>query len=843
MTPGLTTLTELRDALARLVAGEPFAWQRIAGSYDLLRRALVEAVRGNQGIDPTSLLDECWALMSHPETLDRIARFHRHDPHYAGVNVDPVWLNGNTRALVASARTAVAAQQRDVAALTTWAAIAGGLHGCAGGPAVSPSNDVPTSQPEDLIDLAFDSLTRAGWRVEGARVWTLAWLPRTTGGQDRRGWAGGRRHRRRKKDILNGPAVRVPAAGCLDGKGFLADLCLYRLAGEGELVPHPETALQPLGSQLLGSLRSAWEPSRQSVCFTFGVHDASVPSWVPLEGASLSGAASLAFQLLERSRSGDARRLIVAQALADGTLEPVGHEAEKLQAALERGVPSVVLAEDSQVPETCVERFRASGQEVVRARSMSEVLDLPPVQAPSVPKRSRVPTRVMAAVVLLLAALGGSSILAGFHAEGRCLRSSSPDISLVVAAVWSDNEQTAFQSVLEEFCDRTGIRVGYNQAPTSDMAQYLEDRRCQPPDLAMLAQPGLMRELARTGRLQPLGHEAVSALVENYSEEATAVGAVDDTQYGVYFKASNKSVWWFNAHEFSTKGIQPPATWEAMLAEAEASADDGKPWLAMGGADPWTLTDLFENIYLRTAGVEKYDQLMEHLIPWDDQSVVEALTVLGQLIGDDRFLAGGREGALKTKWQSAVLQVLGPDPTALTTFEGDFIIGFARAQSQGPPGIDLFEFPSIAGSAPAVIGGGDIAVALTDNPAAQKVLAFLATPEAASVWARRAGFTSPNQRVSATAYPDDLTQRLANALSSSDRFRFDLSDQQPPSFGARYDQGMWLRFQEFLRNPDPWVTARALEADASRSYADLSHEASGACASPSRGSREPGSGG
>ena len=40
---------------------------------------------------------------------------------------------------------------------------------------------------------------------------------------------------------------------------------------------------------------------------------------------------------------------------------------------------------------------------------------------------------------------------------------------------------------------------------------------------------------------------------------------------------------------------------------------------SIGAADGWTLTDLFENIYLRTAGAEKYDQLTKHEILWTDR--------------------------------------------------------------------------------------------------------------------------------------------------------------------------------------------------------------------------------
>ena len=56
--------------------------------------------------------------------------------------------------------------------------------------------------------------------------------------------------------------------------------------------------------------------------------------------------------------------------------------------------------------------------------------------------------------------------------------------------------------------------------------------------------------------------------------------------------------------------------------------------ISVGGGDGWTLTDWFENVYLRTAGSEKYDQLAHHEIKWTDPSVETALTTLKQIWGD-----------------------------------------------------------------------------------------------------------------------------------------------------------------------------------------------------------------
>jgi alpha-glucoside transport system substrate-binding protein len=299
------------------------------------------------------------------------------------------------------------------------------------------------------------------------------------------------------------------------------------------------------------------------------------------------------------------------------------------------------------------------------------------------------------------------------------------------------------------------------------------------------------------------------------------LGSVDGDLYGVYYKVSNKSTWWYHLPTFESAGVEPPADWDAMLATAKTVNASGVPWVSMGGADGWTLTDWFENIYIRTAGPEKYDQLSNHEIPWTDQSVIDALNTWGELVGDPANIAGGTEGALQTDFVTSVSQVFTGDPKAATVYEGDFVPGQIPADAGAKAGVDydFFDFPSIDGSEPAVVGGGDAAVALTDNASAQEFLAYLATPEAAEVWAERGGFTSANQNLDTSVYPDEITQRSGEAVATADEVRFDMSDLQPPEFGGTSGRGLWLRFQDFVKAPDdPEAIAEALEKDAKKAF-------------------------
>lgn len=99
-------------------------------------------------------------------------------------------------------------------------------------------------------------------------------------------------------------------------------------------------------------------------------------------------------------------------------------------------------------------------------------------------------------------------------------------------------------------------------------------------------------------------------------------------------------------------------------------------------------------------------------------------------------------------------------------------------------------------------------------------MAYLATADAAAPWARAGGFLSPNRALDARMYRDPVTRRAAALLARTPTVRFDLSDLQPPAFGATAEQGMWSIFQDFLADPgDPERTARKLERAARAAWA------------------------
>jgi alpha-glucoside transport system substrate-binding protein len=405
---------------------------------------------------------------------------------------------------------------------------------------------------------------------------------------------------------------------------------------------------------------------------------------------------------------------------------------------------------------------------------------------------------LVGALAFVAAGCGGDDD--GGGAEG------SEDVSgeISIMAIWGGAEQESFQAVIDGFTELyPNVTVNYTSGG-DNLAPLLSSavEGGNPPDLAAIAQPGLMAQFAEQGAIQPID-ELRDAIVDGFGESVADVGAVDGTQYGVMFKGSNKATIWYNVAAFEEAGVEAPETWDELLEVAETLKAAGITPFSAGVDVGWPITDLFENVYIRTAGEEMYDQLTNHEIPWTDESVTEALTVMADVFGDPTNLAGGTETTLETDMPSSVAKVFSQDPEAAMVIIGDFAPGVVTDNPLEPEtGFNVFTFPSIEGSDPAVVGSGDIFVQFRDSPAADAFLEYLTTADAAEIWAERGGFSSPNKDLDVDVYPDEITRATAGALAEAETFRFDMSDLVPSAFGATPGQGFWKAMTDFVASPD-----------------------------------------
>ncbi len=390
------------------------------------------------------------------------------------------------------------------------------------------------------------------------------------------------------------------------------------------------------------------------------------------------------------------------------------------------------------------------------------------------------------------------------------------------------SELDAMRVSLDAFTEQTGILVTVESNRQSGEVLAARVAGGSPPDVALVPRPGLVAEYARNGNLIPLVNADGSAglidpsvLTDNYGQAFIDLGSVDGVVYGILAKANSKSTVWYKPPSFEALGVEVPATWDELMAIQQAYIDAGQvPW-SIGAADGWTLTDWFENIYVRVAGPEMYLGLfVDHSMPWTDPTVVQAMELFQQVVDPaDVKLAGGAEGTLSTLFIDAMNLVFRPDPAAEMYYEGGFMGGIIASNFPDLTPVEDFNaflFPVIDESIGApVVGGGDLLVAFADRPEVAELVTWMAGTEGNTLWAGTGAIVSPNMNVDLSVY-SPLGAIDADQVANASAFVFDGSDLAPSAVGG---DAMFIALQEFIADPSSMMEQlEFLEDVASTSY-------------------------
>src|SRR3954449_11340782 len=254
--------------------------------------------------------------------------------------------------------------------------------------------------------------------------------------------------------------------------------------------------------------------------------------------------------------------------------------------------------------------------------------------------------------------------------------------SINIVGVWTGDEEKSFNAVLDGFRKANpDVKVSYkstgDNTPTV-LATAVAGGK--PPDLASVSQPGLVNDFQKKGALKNIDY-ARGTLSANYPADIAKIGVIKGHVFGLLIKGANKSTVWYNVSAFKNAGVKAPLTFPAFVRGANTLNSSGVPAFSVGGADGWTLTDLFENIYLRQAGPDKYDKLSTHQLKWTDPSVKDALTTMKGVLADTSNIAGGSSGALQADFPTSVEKVFRDPPKAAMNIEGDFVPGVVASKT------------------------------------------------------------------------------------------------------------------------------------------------------------------
>jgi len=391
---------------------------------------------------------------------------------------------------------------------------------------------------------------------------------------------------------------------------------------------------------------------------------------------------------------------------------------------------------------------------------------------------------------------------------------------VTLMGVWSGDELKKFYASVAPLTEETGTQVAGEF--TRDLPVVLPVRVAagNPPDIAVLPNPGQMVEFAKTGDLVALdAFLDMDQLKSDYAQSWLDLGSYDGKLYAIFYKADIKSLVWYNPAAFAAKGYTVPTTWDELTALSDKIvADGGVPWclgIESGAASGWPATDWIEDIMLRTAGPDVYDQWVDHTIPWTDAAVKTAWEKFGQIARNEAYVWGGTTGVLTTGFGDSPGPVFDDPPGCYMHRQASFITSFF------PEGVTeedyaFFPFPSIdaAYGVPA-LGGADLIVMFNDTPQARALMEYLATPEPQEIWAGLGGFLSPNRRVGLDAYPTATDRAMAQALTGAEVFRFDGSDLMPAAVGSG---SFWTGTLDYVGGVDLDSVLATIEATAVDAY-------------------------
>ncbi len=392
--------------------------------------------------------------------------------------------------------------------------------------------------------------------------------------------------------------------------------------------------------------------------------------------------------------------------------------------------------------------------------------------------------------------------------------------AVTVLGVWGGKEFESFSKAVEPFTEETGIGMAFETSREQVTVLVTRVQAGNPPDIAILPQPGTLKDLAKMGALVPIeSFMDMDQLKKNYSQSWIDLGSYDGTLYGVWIKGALKSLVWYNPKAFAAKGYEVPTTWDEMIALSDQIvADGGTPWcvgLESGSASGWPGTDWIEDIMLRTAGPEVYDKWVNHEIPWTDPAVKKAFEYFGQIVLNPKYCWGGPTGVMSTSFKDSPAPLFDDPPGCYMHRQASFIT------NSFPEGVTeedyaVFAFPPIdpQWGTPA-LGAGDVVVMLRDTPQARAFMQYLATPQPAEIWAARGGFISPNRAVSLDVYPNDIVRKQAEVLAGAEVFRFDGSDLMPAAVGAGT---FWTGVMDYVAGEDLDTVLETIEASAVDAY-------------------------
>jgi alpha-glucoside transport system substrate-binding protein len=363
------------------------------------------------------------------------------------------------------------------------------------------------------------------------------------------------------------------------------------------------------------------------------------------------------------------------------------------------------------------------------------------------------------------------------------------------------------------FEECTGATIKYEGSKEFEAQLVVRVRSGNPPDVAYLPQPGLLKTLVNdTGKVLEAPDSVAANVDKWWGEDWKGYGTVDGKFYAAPLGANVKSFVWYSPGVFADNGWEVPQTWDEMTALSDTIVQSGKmkPWCAgigSGEATGWPVTDWLEDVMLREVGADVYDQWTNHEIPFNDPQVVSALDRVGEILKNPDYVNGGIgdvKSIATTTFQDGGLPVAKGE-CAMYRMAGFYANFWPEGTEVGEDG-DVYAFylpPIDEAQGKPVLGGGEFVAAFEDRPEVQAFQTYLASDTWANEKAKATpagGWVSANTGLDVANLVSPIDQLSGEIFQDPEvTFRFDASDLMPGAVGAG----------SFWKESTAWITGKS----------------------------------
>jgi glucose/mannose transport system substrate-binding protein len=282
----------------------------------------------------------------------------------------------------------------------------------------------------------------------------------------------------------------------------------------------------------------------------------------------------------------------------------------------------------------------------------------------------------------------------------------------------------------------------------------------------------------------------------------------DGKPYGVPTGAHRSNMLWFNTSLLAQAGVTPPSsayTLAQFLNDLRKVKESGATPLCLGGKDPFTTVELFENVLLSTVGANGWRDMSADRFNWRGNPVRTALRSFSDLL----TYADPQAGELT--WDAATKKLT----TGGCAFESMNDSAYGELAADGAREGQDFSGVAFPGTGDVFLAVIDVFVAATKAENAKNALAFLSninTPSTQLAFSKAKGSVPVVRNVDLStlpAYQRDSSTSLWNSPLL-------LSVAHGEAMSPQFQEGFYNAISAYVRTRDPDAFADNLQNAISR---------------------------